>query len=148
MNRYNFGSQAGQAVSLVGGLITAGSQLMKTADNTAAQTEQLKQANELASKREEQELNANIDRQLYTEANEYESATGDDAERYVNDNRERIQRAAKGNIERYGKYAGEISQLGSTAVRDSINEYRNKNQAPDVEFNSQDLLDLIDGGII
>ena len=34
MNRFNYGSQAVQAVSLVGGLITAGSQLKKTAQNT------------------------------------------------------------------------------------------------------------------
>lgn len=145
MNRFNFGSQAVQAVSLVGGLVTAGSHLAKGNKEQAAQTEQLKQANELASKREKQEINANVDRQVYTEADEYARATGDDAERYVNDNRERIQSQAKENIEKYGKYAGEISQLGSTAVQDSINEYRSKNQAPYVKFNPQD---LIDGGII
>ena len=34
MNRFNYGAQATQAVSLVGGLITAGSHLKKTAQNT------------------------------------------------------------------------------------------------------------------
>ena len=34
MNRFNFGSQAKQAISIVGGMIKAGSELKKTADNT------------------------------------------------------------------------------------------------------------------
>lgn len=149
MNRFNFAESVSRGIGTVGAaaatVTTLSRNLAKANKEQAAQTEQLTQANELASKREEQELNANVDRQVYTEAKEYASATGDEAARFINNNRERIQSQAKEDIEKYGKYAGEISQLRSTAVQDSIYEYRSKNQAPDVKFNPQD---LIDGGII
>lgn len=149
MNRFNYAESISRGISTIGGaaatVTTLSRNLAKGNKKQAAHIVQLEQANELASKREKQELDANVDRQVYTEAKEYASATGDDAEKYVNNNRERIQREAEGNINRYGKYAGEISQLRSTAVQDSIYEYRSKNQAPDVKFNPQD---LIDGGII